>query len=212
MKRFLYQSLRESYQELGKLDQTNINLNATTIGLNRCDKKMSDLKRSFNIGMDEKEEEWRVIWISNLILSFRELFWGFGYDFDGFVEIFDHEACWIIRIILLRSMNSSLSEERVPADSIGTSDVSPRVIPHHKKHSLRLSLPHLPFHKLKSLQLRLPIVNMLNQIEIMPFAMLIEHIIERAEGNARLEVASCPDNVVLGCKIGDPSVRFLVMA
>ena len=125
---------------------------------------------------------------------------GFCDYLDGLVEIADYKCCWVCWIVILSLVDSSLSKKGVPSNIVGPSNISPRVISHHKKHPIRLPLPHFMLHKPKSFDLRFAIINMLNQTQLMPFTMFIKDIIKRSKCNSWFKISTCPYYIIL-CSI-----------
>lgn len=131
---------------------------------------------------------------------FWQLLGGFCYYLYGFVEIADYKCCWVCWIVMLSLVDSSLSKKRIPSNIISSSNISPRIISHHKKHPIRLPLPHFMLNKPKSFNLRFPIINMLNQAQLMPLTMLIKNIIKRSKCNSRFKISTSPYYIIL-CSI-----------
>lgn len=99
-------------------------------------------------------------------------------------------------------MNACLGEEGVPASSVSPSNISLGVISHHEENSFRLSFSHFMLHKFKCLQLWLSIVNMLDEIIVMPFAMLIKQVVKRAKRYPWFEVSPSPNHIILSREVG----------
>jgi hypothetical protein len=97
-------------------------------------------------------------------------------------------------------MDARLSQEGSPTDGVGSLDVRTRVVSHHKEASFSELADHCLPHEVKGGQFWFPKV-VCPEVEGVPFAVLLEHVVEGPESHPRSVVPSCKSNVVLRGKV-----------
>lgn len=107
----------------------------------------------------------------------------------------------IVCVVLLSLVDTCLSEEGSPADTIGSADVRTWVISDHEEATFTMELFHVVLHELKSSLFRLAEIA-LGELELMAPAMFLQHIVEWSKGQSGSVISSRPNYVILSCKIG----------
>ena len=130
------------------------------------------------------------------------MFFKFEDQINSLLEILNYDCCWVCAVILIPVVDSCLCQERCPFCTVCPANVCSWIIPHHKKTQLFLIDPSPQFllNKLKRLFLRLTKINMF-QIKPISLAVILKNVIEWSKSHSWSFVASCPNNIVLGCKI-----------
>ncbi len=93
-----------------------------------------------------------------------------------------------------------LGQEGTPADTVGSSYICTRIVPHHEEAALPVELCHVVLHELEGSLLRLSEIALV-ELKLMAAAVFFQHVVERSEGQSRSVVATCPNDIILCCEV-----------